>query len=171
MWPQDVNDVMHQKHARRIWGIWKKVSELSFFLGRRWLTFGARRGLGQMVWGRWKSQHRKIVYLPPYVEKPFNSKVIKSFVPELKSLKCFCVSGFLCYLYVCYEHSMYISRIHVWLCNSNGYRRWFPKLLYSGHLLVGFTPLQRCNQCILQPQLIGIISQWKINTKLHCISI
>ena len=34
---------------------------------------------------RWKSQHRKIVPISPYVEKPFNSKVIKSFVPELRS--------------------------------------------------------------------------------------
>ena len=67
--------------------------------------------------GRWKSQHRKNVYLSPYVEKPFNSKVIKSFVPELRSRKCFCVSGFLihmCSMYICYEHSMYISHIHVW---------------------------------------------------------
>ena len=49
----------------------------------------------------------------PYVEKPFNSKVIKSFVPEIRSRKCFCVSGFLCYLYMSYEHSIYISHIHV----------------------------------------------------------
>ena len=27
MWPGDVNDVVHRKRARRIWGIWKKVSE------------------------------------------------------------------------------------------------------------------------------------------------
>ena len=37
-------------------------------------------------------------YLSPYIEKPFNSKVIKSFVPELRSRKCFCVLGF---LYIC----------------------------------------------------------------------
>ena len=49
----------------------------------------------------------------PHVEKPFNSKVIKSFVPELRSRKCFCVSGFLCYLYMSYEHSMYISHIRI----------------------------------------------------------
>ena len=61
--------------------------------------------------------------LPPHVEKPFNSKVIKSFVPELRSRKCFCVSGFLCYLHMSYEHFMYISRMyilctfHVWLRN------------------------------------------------------
>ena len=36
------------------------------------------------------------VYLSPYVEEPLNSKVIKSFVPELRSRKYFCVSGFLC---------------------------------------------------------------------------
>ena len=56
--------------------------------------------------------------LSPYVEKPFNSKVIKHFVPELRSRKCFCVSGFLCSMDICYEHSMYVSHIHVWLCNS-----------------------------------------------------
>ena len=75
------------------------------------MAFGARRsqasclvsGVPHVVWGRWKSLHRK-VYLSPYVEKPFNSKVIKGFVPELRSRKCFCVSGFLCYLYVRYGH-------------------------------------------------------------------
>ena len=43
--------------------------------------------------GRWKSQYRKIVPLSPHVEKPFNSKVIKSFVPELRSRKCFSCFG------------------------------------------------------------------------------
>ena len=42
-----------------------------------------------VVWGRWKSQ----VYLSPYVEKPVNSKVIKGFVPELRSRKCFSCFG------------------------------------------------------------------------------
>ena len=32
-----------------------------------------------------KSQNRRTVYLTPYVEEPLNSKVIKSFVPELRS--------------------------------------------------------------------------------------
>ena len=45
-------------------------------------------------WGcRWKSQNRKNVYLSPYVEEPLDSKVIKSFVPELRSRKCFSCSG------------------------------------------------------------------------------
>ena len=33
------------------------------------------------------------MYLSPYVEKPFNSKVIKSFEPELRSRKCFSCFG------------------------------------------------------------------------------
>ncbi len=45
-------------------------------------TDAAREGLGS---GRWKSQNRKNVYLSPYVAEPLNSKVIKSFVPELRS--------------------------------------------------------------------------------------
>ena len=43
--------------------------------------------------GRWKKQHRKIVPLSPYIEKPLNSKVIKGFVPELRSRKCFSCFG------------------------------------------------------------------------------
>ena len=69
-----------------------------------------------VVGGRWKSQHRKIVYLSPCIEKPFNSKVIKSFVPELRSRKCFLCFGIpMLSIYVRYEHSMYISHIHAWV--------------------------------------------------------
>ena len=77
------------------WGFWKKSVELSSASGEdSWLS-RARQGLvsgAHVVWGRWKSQHRK-VYLSPYVKKPFNSKVIKSFVPELRSHKCFSCFG------------------------------------------------------------------------------
>ena len=52
--------------------------------------------------------------LSPHVEKLLNSKVIKSFVPELRSRKCFsCVEIPMFYVYE-YEHSMYISHIHVY---------------------------------------------------------
>ena len=64
---------------------------------------------------RWKSQ----VYLSPYVKKALNSKVIKSFVPELRSRKCFCISGFLCYIWTFYERYMYVSHIHVWVCYNS----------------------------------------------------
>ena len=84
-----------------------------------WLSL-ACRGLvsgAHVVWDRWKNQ----VYLSPYVEKPLNSNVIKSFVPELRSRKCFRVSGFLCSMHICYEHSMYVSHIHVWLYYNIGW--------------------------------------------------
>ena len=77
-----------------------KISELSFSVRRRRLTFGARRDqtsslrrVPHVVGDGWKGQHRKNVYHSPYVEEPLNSKVIKSFVPELRSRKCFSCFG------------------------------------------------------------------------------
>ena len=48
-------------------------------------------------------------YLLPYVEKPFNSKVIKSFVPELRSRKCFFVfqDSYVIYIWTFYVHFTY----------------------------------------------------------------
>ncbi len=70
-----------------------------------------------MFWGRWKSPNRKNVYLSRYVEEPLNSKVIKSFVPELRSRKCFwCFRILMFYIYIyiyIYEHSMYVTRSHI----------------------------------------------------------
>ena len=95
MGSEDVNDVMSEC-AEDLRGL-RKVS-LSFSVRGRRLTFGARRnqtsslrrGAARGGGGyRWKSQHRKIVYHSPYVEKSFNSKAIKCFVPELRSRKCF----------------------------------------------------------------------------------
>ena len=58
-------------------------------------------GRCRMRWGeQMKSQNRKNVYLSPYVEEPLNSKVIKSFVPEQRSRKCFSCSRFLCDIYI-----------------------------------------------------------------------
>ena len=96
--------------AQRIWGILKKSVESC--LGRRRLAFACSRkpcdGCGRVGWGsRWKSQNRKNVYLSPYVEEPLNSEVIKSFVPELRSRKCFS-----CFeipmLYVIYIWTLYV---------------------------------------------------------------
>ena len=91
-------------------GFWK--SQLSWDFASEedgWLSW-SRRGLvsgAHVVWGWWKSQ----VYLSPYVEKALDSKVIKSFEPELRSV--FRVSGFPCSMYICYEHSMYVSHISI----------------------------------------------------------
>ena len=89
---------MHRKRARRIWGILKKSVELSLAVRRRRVTFACSlRPCGGYHtcwgWGRWKSQNRKNVYLSPNVEEPLNSKVIKSFVSELRSRKCFSCFG------------------------------------------------------------------------------
>ena len=109
-----------------IWKIqWVELSPASGEDG--WLSL-ARGGLGQvsheMVGGRCKSQNRKNVYLSPYVEEPLNSKVIKGFVPELRS-KCFSgfeIPMFYIYIYI-YEHYMSISHIRIWL--------WYIGLLFQ----------------------------------------
>ena len=83
--------------ARRIWVILKKSVQLSpaseedgwLSLARRSQASGLVVGATRVEGGRWKSQNRKNVYISPYVEEPLNSKVIKSFVPELRSRKCF----------------------------------------------------------------------------------
>ena len=73
---------------------WVPGSEYEGWLSlARWsqasgLAVGVARGLGG-----WKSHYRKNVYLSPYVEKPFNSKARKSFVPELRSRKCLLCFG------------------------------------------------------------------------------
>ena len=89
------------------WGYWKSQLvrvELSPASGEdSWLSLargGALRAPHDM--GGWcKSQNRKNVYLSPYVEEPLNSKVIKSFVPELRSRKCFsCFEIPMFYVYI-----------------------------------------------------------------------
>ncbi len=89
-----MNDAMHWKRARRIRGDLKKsqLVELSLAVRRRRVTFARSprpcgrcrtwfRGDGKVSIERW--------YISPYVEKPFNLKLIKSFVPELRSRKGF----------------------------------------------------------------------------------
>ena len=105
-------------------GIWKKWVELSWVLRseeERWLSL-ARSGLvagAARDGGGWKSQNRKNLYLSPYVEEPLNSKVIKSFVPELRSCKCFSCFGipmFYVYMlwafYVRFTHIPIMAMVH-----------------------------------------------------------
>ena len=116
---------MHRKRTRGGFeGFWKsQLVELSPASGEDgWLSF-ARWGLGQvsheMVGCRWKSQNRKNVYLSPYVEEPLNSKVIKSFVPELRSLKCFScfeIPMFYVYIYMNIICPFRISVSGYWTC-------------------------------------------------------
>ena len=59
------------------------------------------------VWGggRWKSQNRKIVPLSPYVKEPLNSKIIKGFVPELRS----------CYVFFEFRDSYVLSLSYIYI--------------------------------------------------------
>ena len=99
----------HAPEARGGFGDFEKVQwvELRPASGEDgWLSL-ARGGPGQVsheMEGWWKSQNRKNMYISPYVEEPLNSKVIKSFVPELRSRKCFRVSRFLYSVYICYTY-------------------------------------------------------------------
>ena len=92
-------------------GFWEKsVSWVLAFEEDGWLSEVAEalRRVPHMVWGRWKSRNRKIVLLS-LCRKPLNSNVMKCFVPERRSRKCFVYFGF----------PMSISNTHVsWLCNK-----------------------------------------------------
>ena len=117
------NDVTYRKCKEDFGRFGKSQSlEMSPASGEDgWLSL-ARGGLGlvshEMGWGRWKSQNRKIVPLSPYVRKPLNSKVIKSFVPELWSRKCFSYFEILCSMLYKYEYCMSISHISGYLAMS-----------------------------------------------------
>ena len=114
-WQKLANDVMHRKRAED-WGIRRKFVELRTGHRTRGVDFGLpTEGLGRCYtrWrgGRWNGQNRKIVPPSPYVKKPLNSKVIKSFVPELRSRKCFSCFKipmfYVIYIWTLYVHFAY----------------------------------------------------------------
>ena len=111
----------HTGTARRIWGILKKISWVEFCLGRRRLAFTSswrpcggcrtRRGAD----GKARIERMRISL--PYVEEPLNSKVIKCFVPELRSRKCFsCFEIPMFYVYMLWTFYVRFthSRIGLW---------------------------------------------------------
>ena len=115
-----MSDVTHRNHGLRF----EKSQLVEFCLGRRRLTFACSQW--PCAWCcMWFGADRKVSierwYLSPYIEKPLNSKVIKSFVPELRSCKCFFCFG-IPMLYMDIMNvlrtgmNMSISRIHIWLC-------------------------------------------------------
>ena len=109
---RSANDVTHRKRAKDF-GRFEKVSWLS------WVPGSEEDGwLSGVVEARWKKQDRKNVYLSPYVEEPLNSKVIKSFVPELRSRKCFScfeIPMFYIYIYI-YIRTLWTFCVPVWIC-------------------------------------------------------
>ena len=128
----DVNDVTHRKRGLRFE---KKVSELNFSVRGRRLTFGAHRGLAAGVargggGGDGKVFLERLYLSLPHVENPFKLKGNKSFVPELRSRKCFFFFVFfwILMLSMCVMDimnvlrtgmNMSISNIHVWQCYMN----------------------------------------------------
>ena len=115
---QSANDITHRKRAEDL-GILKKVRELKTGhrtrrVDLRLLAEALSRCRTRWEWGRWKSQNRKIVPLSPYVEKPLSSKVIKSFVPELRSRKCFSCFEIPVF-YVIYKWTLYVHFAHPYL--------------------------------------------------------
>ena len=127
---------MHRKRARRIFRIWEK--SVSWVLpGKKNVGFRDSSWPDEFVhYGRravvvLRADDVKAVsierwYLSPYVEKPLNSKLIKSFVPELRSRKCFFVFRdfyvisicalwtFHTYPYVTYWESIYCVSSKFW---------------------------------------------------------
>ena len=99
--------------------IWKKsVSWVEFLALKKTVDF---RLLTEALWrvhtwcrGRWKKSIERLC-LSPYIEKPFNSKVIKGFVPELRSRKCFSYFGIpMFYVYMLWTFYVRFN-IHIWV--------------------------------------------------------
>ena len=117
-------------------GFEKKSVELSLAVRRRRVTFASSRrpcdGSAHVLGGGGadgKSQNRKNVYLSPYFEEPLNSKVIKSFVPELRSRKwfsCFGIPMFYAYMLwtfnVRFTYSC-MAMLHFHMINSSPWLR------------------------------------------------
>ena len=113
------NDVTHRKRAEDFRNL-KKVSRVEMRPASGedgWLSL-ARGGLGQMSHetggGQMKKNSIERLCLSPYVET-FLLKGNKRFRTRTeKSLRVFRISRFLCSMYICSEHPIYISHIHVY---------------------------------------------------------
>ena len=135
------------------WGIWKKSvswvlrsgEEGSTFASSQWPCGGCHTFFLGGADGKTSIER---LCLSPYVEKPLNSKVIKSFVPELRSRICFSCFGipmFYVYmlwtLYVCFIYS-YMVIVHEFELESLNYVH-FPtksigKSMKSANFVVKF---------------------------------
>ena len=65
----------------------------------------------------------RLCFSLPYVEKPFNSKVIKSFIPELRSRKCFLSFG-IPMLSICELWTLWTFCVLVWICIFHIFISW-----------------------------------------------
>ena len=128
-----MNAVTHRKRAEDL-GNLKKVSRVETCLGRRRLTFAcSRRPWAGVAWDSGgvdeKARIQRLCLSLLMWKKPLNSKVIKSFVHEQRSRKCFFVfrdSYVLCYIYMNIICPFRISVSWVWyIMNTNELFRFF----------------------------------------------
>ena len=115
------NNVMHRKRTEDFGRFWKR--SVSRVESRHWTRrvdfWGSQRPDEFARYGRhtrWGADGKAIIEgmcISPYVEEPLNSKVIKTFVPEQISRKCFSGFEILCSMLYIYEHYMSISHIAV----------------------------------------------------------
>ena len=136
---------MHRKRARRILWDLKKVSWVESCRPKKKGDF---RLLAEASWrvphvlgrGTDGKASIEILCLSPYVEKPLNSKVIKSFVPELRSRKCFSCFGIpMSYIiYVIYIWTLWTFCVPVWICLFH--------IFISGYVTVVCVVSGHCNQ-------------------------
>ena len=108
---RDVSDITHWKHGLRF-----EKSQLveieTWVRPDEFVCYG--HNLSMMTFPSGNVIIERLCLSLPYVEKPFDSKVIKSFVPELRSCKCFLCFG-IPMLYICMFH-IFVS----WICyNTN----------------------------------------------------
>ena len=112
-----------QEH-RGFWENLKKVNRVEICLGRRQLAFASSRGLVAGAVRDWrrgdeKARIERMCISHPYVEEPLNSKVINSFVPELRR-RVFRVSRSLSSMYICYIY-IYIYIYMIIICPFHTY--------------------------------------------------
>ena len=131
---ESASDVKHRKRTEDL-GDFEKVVEScrpkkisDFSLARRGLGLVSHE-MGGADGKAFLNQNRKNVYLFPYVEEPLNSKVIKSFVPGLRSRKCFsCFEIPMFYVYMLWTFYVryafpYLAMVHIIWCVFNKYTR------------------------------------------------
>ena len=97
------------------WGFWKSQL-VEFCLGRRRLVFtcSPKPGQGDGVGADGKASIERLCISLPYVDT-FNSKVIKGFVPELRSRYVF-------YVYMLRTCYVRFTHIRIWLWYIKGFR-------------------------------------------------
>ena len=122
------------------WEIWEKSVELSLAVRRRRVTFASSPKPGQWPcggcrtwWGAYGKASIERWYLSPYVEEPLNSKVIKGFVPELRSRKCFSCFGIpMFYVYMLWTfYVRFAYPYHGYVTDSNNWNYLTIELLFK----------------------------------------